>query len=150
MRFLQRYTARIRRLRPVFEEHLVEAVAVAVAVTVTSSVAGLLAAGLIPSRDAIVLVIALSACCAVVYVGYRIRPKSKIAARGVHRSSPREVPCRLSAHRRHTHATLRGRRSSAPVGPSKVRSRGPGSVHWRARRHAFAQRVDLFRAARGE
>ncbi|MEW9586799.1 EAL domain-containing protein, partial [Paraburkholderia sp. DGU8] len=74
MRFLQRYTARIRRLRPVFDEHLDAAVTVAVA----SSLAGLLAASLISSRDAVALVIALSACGAVVYVGYRVRPKVKL------------------------------------------------------------------------
>ena len=74
MRFLQRYTARIRRLRPVFDEHLNAAVTVAVA----SSLAGLLAASLIASRDAVVLIVALSACGAVVYVGYRVRPKARL------------------------------------------------------------------------
>jgi len=74
MRFFQRYTARICRLRPVFDEHLDAVVTVAVA----SSVAGLLAASLIASRDAIALVIALSACGAVVYLGYRVRPKVKL------------------------------------------------------------------------
>jgi EAL domain-containing protein (putative c-di-GMP-specific phosphodiesterase class I) len=41
-------------------------------------VAGLLAASLIASRDAVVLVIALSACGAIVYVGYRVRPNVKL------------------------------------------------------------------------
>ncbi|TDY17139.1 EAL domain-containing protein (putative c-di-GMP-specific phosphodiesterase class I) [Paraburkholderia sp. BL6665CI2N2] len=74
MRFLQRYTGRIRWPRPVFDEHLDAVVTLAVA----SSVAGLLTASLTASRDAVVLVIALSACCAVVYVGYRVRPKARL------------------------------------------------------------------------
>ncbi|MFM0204082.1 EAL domain-containing protein [Paraburkholderia fungorum] len=74
MRVFQRYTARIRRLRPVFDGHLDAVVTVAVA----SSLAGLLAASLIASRDAVVLVIALSACGAVVYVGYRVRPQARL------------------------------------------------------------------------
>ncbi|WOD18620.1 EAL domain-containing protein [Paraburkholderia kirstenboschensis] len=56
------------------DEHLDAAVTVAVAL----SLAGLLAASLIGSRDAVELVIALSACCAVVYVGYRVRPKARL------------------------------------------------------------------------
>ncbi|MBK5125855.1 EAL domain-containing protein [Burkholderia sp. R-69980] len=64
----------MRRLRPVFDEHPIVAVTVAVA----SSLAGLLAASLIASRDAVVLVVALSACGAVVYVGYRVRPKARL------------------------------------------------------------------------
>lgn len=47
-------------------------------VAVASSVAGLLAASLIASRCAVVLVIALSACGAAAYVGYRVRPKVKL------------------------------------------------------------------------
>jgi len=74
MRFLQRYTARIRWLRPVFDEHLDAALTVAVA----SSLAGFLAASLFASRDAVVLLIALSACGAVVYVGYWVRPKARL------------------------------------------------------------------------
>ncbi len=74
MRFFQRHTARICRLRPVFDQHIDVLVTVAVA----SSVAGLLAASLIASRDTVVLVIALSACGAVVYVGYRVRPKAEL------------------------------------------------------------------------
>jgi EAL domain-containing protein (putative c-di-GMP-specific phosphodiesterase class I) len=74
MRLFQRYTARICRLRPVFDEHLDAVVTVAVA----SSVAGLLAASLIASRDTVVRVIALSACGAVAYVGYRVRPKARL------------------------------------------------------------------------
>ncbi|MEW9586960.1 EAL domain-containing protein, partial [Paraburkholderia sp. DGU8] len=38
----------------------------------------MLAASLISSRDAVALVIALSACGAVVCVGYRVRPKVKL------------------------------------------------------------------------
>ncbi|NML99100.1 EAL domain-containing protein [Paraburkholderia sp. RP-4-7] len=64
----------MRRLRPVFDGHLDAVVTVAVA----SSLAGLLAASLIASRDAVVLAIALSACSALVYVGYRLRPKVKL------------------------------------------------------------------------
>jgi EAL domain-containing protein (putative c-di-GMP-specific phosphodiesterase class I) len=74
MRFLQRYTARIRRLRPLFDEHLNATATVAVAL----SLAGLLAANLIASRDAVVLVVALSACGAVVYVRYRVRPNARL------------------------------------------------------------------------
>ena len=74
MRFFQRYTARICRLRPVFDEHLDAVVTAAVA----SSLAGLLAVSLIASRDAVVLIVALSACGAVVYVGYRVRPKARL------------------------------------------------------------------------
>ncbi|MDR3742457.1 MAG: EAL domain-containing protein [Terracidiphilus sp.] len=74
MRFFQRYPARICRLRSVFDEHLDALVSVAVA----SSVAGLFAASLIASRDTAVLFIALSACGAVVYVGYRVRPKARL------------------------------------------------------------------------
>lgn len=74
MRLFQRYTARLCRLRPVFDEHLDALVTVAVA----SSVAGLLAASLIASRDTVVRIIALSACGAAVYVGYRARPKARL------------------------------------------------------------------------
>jgi EAL domain-containing protein (putative c-di-GMP-specific phosphodiesterase class I) len=74
MRFFERCTARICRLRPVFDERL-DAVAT---VAVASAVAGLLAASLIASRDAVVLVIALSACGAAAYVGHRARPKVKL------------------------------------------------------------------------
>lgn len=74
MRLFKRYTARICRLRLVFDEHLDAVVTVAVA----SSVAGLLAASLIASRDTVVRLIVLSACGAVVYVGYRVRPKARL------------------------------------------------------------------------
>ena len=74
MRFFQRYTVRICRLRSVFDEHLDAVVTAAVA----SSLAGLLAVSLIASRDAVVLIVALSACGAVVYVGYRVRPKARL------------------------------------------------------------------------
>lgn len=74
MRLLQRCTARMRRLRPVLGEHLYAAVAVAV----TSSLAGLLAARLFSSRDAVVSFIALSACGAVLYVGYWVRPRARL------------------------------------------------------------------------
>ncbi len=74
MRLFKRYTARICRLRLVFDEHLDAVVTVAVA----SSVAGLLAASLIASRDTVVRLIVLSACGAVVYVGYRVRPKPRL------------------------------------------------------------------------
>ncbi|MFM0110774.1 EAL domain-containing protein [Paraburkholderia nemoris] len=47
-------------------------------VAVASSVAGLLAASLIASRDTVVRIIALSACGAAVYVGYRARPKARL------------------------------------------------------------------------
>jgi EAL domain-containing protein (putative c-di-GMP-specific phosphodiesterase class I) len=73
MRFLQRYTARIRRLQSVLQ-HFDAAVTVAVA----WSLAGLFAASLIASRSAAVPLIALSACGAVVYVGYRVRPKARL------------------------------------------------------------------------
>ncbi len=74
MVFFQRCAARIRRLRSVFDEHLDAAVTVAVA----SGLAGLLAPSLSASRDAVVLVVALSACGAGVYVGYRARPKARL------------------------------------------------------------------------
>lgn len=74
MRFLQRYTSRIRRLRLVFDEYLDAAVTVVVA----SSLAGLLAVSLIAPRDAVVPVIALSACGAVVCIGYWVRPKARL------------------------------------------------------------------------
>ncbi|WP_245623853.1 EAL domain-containing protein [Paraburkholderia nodosa] len=74
MRLFQRYAARICRLRAVFDEHLYAVVTVAIA----SSAAGLLAASLIASRDTLVRLIALSACGAVVYVGYRVRPKARL------------------------------------------------------------------------
>ncbi|WP_254615882.1 EAL domain-containing protein [Cupriavidus basilensis] len=74
MRFFQRYTARMRRPRPVFDGHLEVVVTVAVAL----SLAGLLAASLIASRDAVVLVVALSACAGAVYVGYLVRPKARL------------------------------------------------------------------------
>ena len=74
MRFLQRYTSRIRRLRTVFDEDLNAAVTVAVA----SSLAGLLAVSLIAYRDAVGLIVALSACGAVVCIGYRVRPKARL------------------------------------------------------------------------
>ena len=74
MRFPQRCSAQIRRLRSIFDEHLDAAVTVCVA----SSLAGLLAASLCASREAVVLLIALSACGAVVYVGYRVRPKASL------------------------------------------------------------------------
>jgi EAL domain-containing protein (putative c-di-GMP-specific phosphodiesterase class I) len=64
----------MRRLRPVFDGHLEVTVTVAVAL----SVAGLLAASLIASRDAVVLVVALSACSAAVYVSYLVRPKARL------------------------------------------------------------------------
>lgn len=64
----------MRRLRPVFDEYLEVVVTVAVAL----SVAGLLAASLIASRDALVLAVALSACSAAMYVGYRVRPKARL------------------------------------------------------------------------
>jgi EAL domain-containing protein (putative c-di-GMP-specific phosphodiesterase class I) len=72
MRRFKRYTTRICRLRPVFDEHLDAVLTVAVA----SSLAGLLAASLIASRDTLVRLIVLSACGAVVYFGYRVRPKA--------------------------------------------------------------------------
>jgi len=74
MRFLQRCMARIRRLQPVCGEHL----DIAETVALTACMAGLLAASLIRSRDAIVLVIAVSACCAAVYAGYALRPKARL------------------------------------------------------------------------
>jgi EAL domain-containing protein (putative c-di-GMP-specific phosphodiesterase class I) len=74
MRFLQRYTARMRRQRAVLDERLNVAVTVAVA----SSLAGLLAASLIASRDAGVLAVALSACAGAVSVGHLVRPKARL------------------------------------------------------------------------
>jgi sensor c-di-GMP phosphodiesterase-like protein len=74
MRFFQRYTAGVRRLRPVFDGHLDAMMTVAVA----SSLAGLLGASLMASRGAVVLVIALSACGAVVYFAYWVRPKARL------------------------------------------------------------------------
>jgi sensor c-di-GMP phosphodiesterase-like protein len=120
MRFFERYTARLCRLRPVFDQHL-DAVAT---IAVASSVAGLLAASLIASRDAVVLVIALSACGAVVHVGYRVRPKVKLrrAARiGLRRGEFHVVyqPI-VDTHTRHCvgiEALLRGAtQSSEPEG----------------------------------
>ncbi|MFM0055199.1 EAL domain-containing protein [Paraburkholderia phytofirmans] len=46
------------------------------AVTVALSVTGFVAASLIASRDAVVLVVTLSACSAVVFAGYLVRPKA--------------------------------------------------------------------------
>ncbi len=74
MRFFQCDSALIRWLRPVFDEDLNAAVAVGVA----SSLAGMLAVILIAYRDAVVLIIALSACGAVVCIGYRGRPKARL------------------------------------------------------------------------
>jgi EAL domain-containing protein (putative c-di-GMP-specific phosphodiesterase class I) len=74
MRFFQRHISRLRRPRPGFDEHLDAVVTAAVA----SSLASLLAASLIAFRDAVVLVIALWACGAVVYVGHRVRPKARL------------------------------------------------------------------------
>jgi EAL domain-containing protein (putative c-di-GMP-specific phosphodiesterase class I) len=64
----------MRRLRPGFDGHLDVRVTVAVAL----SVAAMLAASLIGSRDPVVLVVALSACSAAVYVGYLVRPKARL------------------------------------------------------------------------
>ncbi|VVE44089.1 EAL domain-containing protein [Pandoraea soli] len=74
MRFLQRYTARIRWLRPIFDEHP-DATAT---VVVASSLAGFLAASLFASHAAVVLLFALSACDAIVYVGYCVHPKARL------------------------------------------------------------------------
>ncbi|MFM0380006.1 EAL domain-containing protein [Paraburkholderia strydomiana] len=74
MRFLQRYTARIGSLRALFDEHRDAALIVSVA----SSLAGLLAASLFAARDALTLLIALSACGAIAYVGYWVRPKARL------------------------------------------------------------------------
>lgn len=74
MRFFQRYTTRMRRLRPVFDGHLEVVVTGAVAL----SLAGLLAASLIASRAAVVPVVGLSACAGAVCVGYLVRPKARL------------------------------------------------------------------------
>ncbi|WP_429363345.1 EAL domain-containing protein [Paraburkholderia sp. GAS32] len=50
----------------------------AVTAAVASSLAGLLAASLIASRDAGVLAVALSACAGAVSVGYLVRPKARL------------------------------------------------------------------------
>lgn len=74
MRLLPRYTARIGSLRAVSDERC----ALALIVSLASSLAGLLAAGLFAARIAAALPIALSACGATAYVSYRVLPKTRL------------------------------------------------------------------------
>ncbi|WP_345815228.1 EAL domain-containing protein [Paraburkholderia sp. PREW-6R] len=74
MRFSERFTARLRWPRALFCEHHEAALNLSIA----ASVAGLLAASLFVSRAAVVPLIALSACGAVLYVGLWVRPKARL------------------------------------------------------------------------